>query len=116
MLELRSSGWSLPALARKYDVYDHSAIQYHCKRHGIYFGHENKKNLTVFYHSSEPTIRAIISTVLVWWLPEEEKINPGKSYKEYIQEYNLTHERPLAIPTSTTAIELPIIHLSDTWS
>jgi hypothetical protein len=114
MLELRREGWSLPALARKYHVADHSAIQYHCKRNGAYFGHDNKKNLRVFYHSRQASIRSILSIVLVSWLPESERVNPGKSYKEYVAEYNQRHpEHPLSIPNPSDFIELPTIYLHE---
>lgn len=114
MLELRGNGWSLPALARRYNVYDHAAIQYHCKRHGVYLGHENKKNLKVFYHSRQPVIRNIIATVLVWWLPETERVNPGKTYKEYVQEYNAKHaDHPLSIPNPSLYVDLPTIRLHE---
>lgn len=114
MLELRGNGWSLPALARKYRVSDHSAIQYHCKKHGMYFGHSNKKNLTVFYHSQQDTIRGIISTVLIWWMPESERVNPGKTYKEYVAEHNTRHpEHQLSIPNPNDFIDLPTIYIHE---
>lgn len=112
MLELRGKGWSLPALARKYHVTDHSAIQYHCKRNNMYFGHENKKNLTVFYHSRQSSIRSILSIVLMSWMPESERINPGKTYKEYVAEYNERNPKhPISIPRPGDFIELPTIYL-----
>jgi hypothetical protein len=114
MLELRGRGWSLPALARKYHVRDHAAIQYHCKRNGMYFGHENKKNLTVFYHSPQASIRAILSIVLVWWKPDAERINPGKTYKEYVAEHNKRHpESKISIPKASDFVELPTIYLHE---
>lgn len=114
MLELRGKGWSLPALARKYHVTDHSAIQYHCKRNGMYLGHANKKNLTVFYHSPQASVRDILSIVLVWWLPDADRINPGKTYKEYVAEYNQRHpDTPISIPRPSDFVELPTFYLHE---
>lgn len=110
MLELRGKGWSLPALARRYHVRDHAAIQYHCKRNGMYFGHDSKRNLTVFYHSPESVAKDILDVVLVWW--KVERINPGKMYKEYVADYNKRHpDHKMVIPNPTNYkyAELPTI-------
>lgn len=118
MLRLRrEEHWSLLALAKKYNVSSHAAIQYHCKRHDLYRGHADRKDLRVFYHSKEPAVREVISIVIEWWLPEKDRMNPGKTYKEYIAEYNQRHpEIPLAIPNNKDAIDLPVIYIQDSWT
>ncbi len=76
MLTRYQNGETAEALARWYDVH-HSAILYQVKLHGI-----------------QRTIKEPL-------VPQGEKINPGKTYKEYIEEDKLRKEKNEATRTSS---------------
>src|SRR3990167_4921209 len=68
MLDLRSKGWSFPALAARYDC-DHSSIIWQVKKHGV-------EPLVPIEHS---------------WTEKKgaRKINQGKDYAGYLREMGI---------------------------
>lgn len=87
MLGLRRDGWSLPALAIKYQV-DHSSIRYWCVVHKI----------------DRPTVLTVINEA-----PPKPQDGKPKSYKDYVREYNRRHpDHPLRVPNKQRDyIDLP---------
>lgn len=80
MLEMRRGGMTYTAIATYYGN-DHTTIVYHCKKHNVYpncpvVRISTKKLPPVMIQKSEPKYALLI----------EEKINVGKSYKEYLNE------------------------------
>jgi len=76
MLALRSLGWSYMALADKFNV-PKTTIRYLCRR----FGLANNVRVTVLRQDVSTTTSHHIETYT-----EEDRINPGKTYAEYLQE------------------------------
>lgn len=71
MLALRSIGWSYGALAERFGV-EKLTIRYICRK----FGLADSIKPTIFRATPKPQITFY----------DEERINPGKSYAEYLQD------------------------------
>lgn len=76
MLALRSLGWSYTALADKYNV-PKLTIRYLCRR----FGLAGTVTVTTPRQDARTTTESSSTSY-----SEEEHINPGKSYAEYLQD------------------------------
>lgn len=74
MLVLRRQGWSTVALGARYNK-DHTTIVYHCRKAGLIH--------TVMHITTTSTM---LKAAQLAALPSEERINPGKSYRQYLAE------------------------------
>lgn len=90
MLTLYEDGWSSVALGRKYGC-DHTSILYQVKKHGITqrrvrVGITETKNV-LYYPVPHKKEKGKYDHLI------EESINPGKSYREYVEENKQRHPR-----------------------
>ncbi len=82
MITLRVDGWSYSALGREFQK-DHTTIMYHCRRLGLSGAPLRKVkvpeifSLVVKRPPSQPPKYALLL---------ETPLNPGKTYKEYLEE------------------------------
>lgn len=79
MLELRMSGYAIKTLAGMYGC-DPSSIRHQCDKYGI------EPPLHEVYAVDRVVMSAIPSAVGNWKFVNGERINAGKSYKEYLEE------------------------------
>lgn len=87
MLNLRRNGWSQNALSSFFGV-DKDTIQYHCRKYGIVF---------IGCSIGIPPVKEIED--IHWKYIDGEKVNKGKSYKEYIK--GSQHRPPSKIRASS---------------
>ncbi len=89
MLQLRIQGWSTISLGAKYNR-DHTTILYHCKKYGIEPGKLPIAEIpNIKFTIDEPeefTPKTPPKIYKYAHLFFNEKINEGKSYREYIDE------------------------------
>lgn len=83
MLCLRKQGWSYNRLGLKYDR-DHTTIIYWCQKMGVVPKTE-KRIIVQGFQTSLKKITTVDSIMVSPKLPLE-KINSGKSYREYLEE------------------------------
>lgn len=82
MLELRLSGWSTSALAQYYGTRDQRAILYQCTKYGI----PRRIPLTVTHRPVRKLLPINIISYILDTVYQLEKVNPGKTYKEYLED------------------------------
>jgi len=85
MLTLRKEGWSLLALARKYNR-NHATILYHCKRRNVrpQVLKVLQRSLIVFHTKPIPKKQAKPGDKYLDLI--DEKVGPTKSYRQYKKE------------------------------
>jgi hypothetical protein len=108
MLALRQQGWSLESLAEKYQVSSHRAIQYHCIRNGLPTKIDLRPDYYQQYklgfqsrHAFPPSvfpIDTILDFIAMHYL-HEEKMNPGKNYRDYIRDQDMRRRQRLLVGT-----------------
>lgn len=88
ILQLRRDGWTFNALSHLYGC-DRTTLRYHCRKYQIF------PIKTVFVKNSDEVFdpERIVSHIVselypkqesVWIVIDGEKINTGRSYKEYL--------------------------------
>jgi len=86
LVELRRAGWSISTLSILFNC-DRTSIRLQCDKYGIIpWSRENYpiKNIII------PIIRPLADkNEDKWVLIDGERINQGKSYKDYLREYKL---------------------------
>lgn len=75
MLALRKLGWSYTTLADKYKV-PKTTIRYLCRKFGL---HEGTVQVTIIRTTTTPVSKIMHNE-------QEEVINPGKTYAQYLQD------------------------------
>lgn len=80
MISARQSGVGPSELARRYGV-DHSTIIYHCRRNGV-----TKENVERVVVTQKVRISTKLRGFAVYTDKFEGRINPGKSYADYLIE------------------------------
>lgn len=89
MLGLRRIGWTFMSLSELYNC-DRTSLRYQCRKYKVF------PQKTIFIKNSNEVFdpRRILSNVIVEFFPKEssrwiiidgERINAGKSYKEYLK-------------------------------